>query len=377
MKRTKNNVLRLELIKTIDLSYDLVFDVCSNEIAADMGERMKQGKLPKKTAIITDTNVGPLHAGGLEEALQAEGFQTGVFNFEAGEENKTMDTAKMLSEKMGHAKYGRDCFVIALGGGVVGDTAGFVAGITRRGVSYVQIPTSTLAIADSSIGGKTGVDLETGKNLVGLFKHPSVVYFNFEFLKTLPDNEFREGLAETIKHGMIKSAEFYRYLEVNYSKILEKDPSILRVMTEHNCRIKGGVVEKDPDEDGLRKILNYGHTVGHAVEILSDYQLSHGACVGMGMMVAGKIAIMMDTGFTENELMRQEALLENVGIKTSIPLDLPTAAIVDQTSMDKKVEGGLVNYCLPEGRGIMCEFSGKYSIAVPPEIVTKAIDQSR
>ncbi len=373
MKKTSPGVVRLELVKPVDLSYDLVFNKDFSEIPSDMRKR----GMTNRIAVITDKQVGAIYAGELTSALASEGLDAKVFAFDPGEENKTWDNSGSLLNQMGHAGYGRDTIIIALGGGVVGDTAGFVAAVTRRGVPYIQIPTSTLAMADSAIGGKTGVDLEAGKNLAGAFKHPSIVYFVMRALETLDPRHFRAGFAETIKHGVIRDRELFSYLEKNSHLLLNRDKAALEYITEKNCIIKGTVVELDDEEGGLRKILNFGHTVGHAVEALSDYQLPHGECVSIGAMAAGRIAIAMGTGFTEQDLERMGAVFQVFGQPITIPDYIDTLDILKKTRVDKKAEGGQAKYCLATGIGEMHPFGGKYSVLVDPEIAARAIDDSR
>ncbi len=373
MDKLSNKILRINLVRTIDESYDLVLDTDFPEIAADLKKR----DFTRKFGIVTDTKVGPLYAGELQAALKSEGLEAEVFAFEEGEPNKTWDTTGRILNKMVKAKYGRDSGIIALGGGVVGDVGGFAASVTRRGVPCVQIPTSTTALADSAIGGKTGVDLEEGKNLAGRIVQPVIVYFVFRTLDTLDDRNYRSGLAETVKHGVIQSKELFEYMEKNAHLILGRNRDALTYITEMNCMVKGTVVEIDPDEEGLRRILNYGHTVGHAVETLSSYKLTHGEAVAIGTVPAGRLAIMLGTGFTEDDLERNIALFEKLGFSTKIPGYIPTADIVKKTGMDKKAKDGKARYCMASGPGSMCEFGGAYATHVEPEMAAEAIEMSR
>jgi 3-dehydroquinate synthase len=373
MKKTSPGVVRLGLVKTVDLSYDLVFDKDFSGIPADLRKR----GMTDRIAIITDKQVGGIYAGELSSALASEGLEAMVFPFEPGEEYKTWDTAGMLLNQMGHAGYGRDTIIIVLGGGVVGDTGGFVAAVTRRGVPLIQIPTSTLAMADSAIGGKTAVDLEAGKNLAGAFKHPAIVYFIMRTLDTLSPRHLRAGFSETIKHGVIRDAELFSYMEKNAHLLLDKNRQALEYIAEKNCMIKGTVVELDDEEGGLRKILNFGHTVGHAVEALSGYKLPHGECVAIGSMVAGRIAIAMKTGFTEHDLERMGTVFQAYDQPITVPDYVKTPDILKKTRVDKKAEKGQAKYCLATGIGEMHPFGGSYSVLVDPEVAAKAIDMSR
>lgn len=373
MKQLNDNVMRIVLKREIDESYNLLFDVGFPEIAVDIKKR----GFCKKLAIVTDTNVGSIYAKKLKSILNSKGFDAKVFTFKAGEKNKTWKTGGELLNQMAKAKYGRDSCIISLGGGVVGDVAAFVASVTRRGVPCVQIPTSNLAMVDSSIGGKTGVDLEAGKNLAGTIAQPAVVYFNFKILEGLGKRTYRAGLAEIVKYGVIHDSGLFKYMEKNADLILKRDMKALSHITKKSCWIKGTVVEKDPDEKGLRMILNYGHTVGHAVEKLSNYKLPHGECVSIGMMAAGSVAIALKTGFTKKDLERQGALLEKLGLPVKIPKNISTKKIIEATSIDKKAKEGKVRYCLASGIGKMSRFGGAYVTPVKVSIAAKAINQTR
>jgi len=373
MKKLNKKAVRISLKRQVDESYDLVFDVDFPAIAADI---RKKG-FCRKLAVITDTNVGPIYAGSLKSALKSKGFDAKVFAFSAGEKNKTWETCGMLLNQMAKARYGRDSCVIALGGGVVGDVAAFVASVTRRGTPCIQIPTTNLAMVDSSIGGKTGVDLKAGKNLAGTISQPAAVYFNFNTIEKLGSRAYSSGLAEVVKYGVAFDKKLFNYLEKNAKKIMKRERNALTYTTMQSCWAKGAVVEKDPYEKGLRMILNYGHTVGHALEKLSNYSLTHGEAVSIGMMAAARIAISLKTGFTEKDLKRQEGLLEKLGLPTKIPKNIQTKRIIEATSIDKKAKAGKVRYTLPKAIGKMEEYKGLYATPVKESIVAKSIEQSR
>lgn len=370
----EQDVGRIQLQRQVDDSYDIVvgwrlFD----RIATDLREM----NLGSKYAIITDSNVYRYWAAELDACLSGAGLETKIFQFPAGEQSKTPATCIDIMGEMSKARFGRDSVVLALGGGVVGDMAGFIAAIFKRGVPYVQIPTTLLAQADSSIGGKTAVDTEQGKNLVGAFKQPKVVYIDVHPLSTLPVKELRNGLAETIKHGIIQDEAFFEFIKDSLEGILRRDIEVLKYLAKKNCFIKGTVVEQDPNENGLRRILNYGHTIGHALEKLSDYRLSHGEAVSIGMMVAGRIALALGNDFP---LARQEQLLLRAGLPTKI---LPSIAgfsdedIVRATLTDKKAKDGRARYVLPVAIGRMREFGGEYAIPVKGEVVMQALKETR
>ncbi|MDP3881776.1 MAG: 3-dehydroquinate synthase [Nanoarchaeota archaeon] len=373
MVEIQGNKLRLNLQRQIDESYDLVF---GKNLFPEIAEYLQKRNLAASYAIVTDSNVRNLHASELELCLKELGLQVKIFSFPAGEINKTMDNCLRITGEMSRANYGRDSAILALGGGVVGDMAGFMAAIFNRGIPYIQIPTTVLAQADSAVGGKTGVDTEWGKNLLGSFKQPEIVYVDIATLKTLPDQELRNGLAETIKHAIIRDVNFFDYLERNIGLILNRDTGSTLEIARTNCRIKGEVVEIDPHERGLRKILNYGHTAGHAVEKLSNFSLSHGYCVAIGMMVAGRIARALGH-FSQSDLERQQNLILRAGLPIYIPREIDNEGIINLTARDKKAKNATARYCLPTRIGEMKDFEGDYSTPVEGNIVIHALNETR
>jgi len=373
MKSLSKNILRINLKREVDNSYNLIFNINFKEIAKDL----KKKGFCKKLAIITDTNVGPIYANKLKSALKSQKFNAEVFTFKAGEKNKTWNTCGIILNQMAKRKYGKDSCIIALGGGVVGDVAAFIASVTRRGAPCIQIPTTNLAMVDSSIGGKTGVDLKAGKNLAGTICQPSAVYFNFNTIEKLGNRTYSSGLAEVVKYGIIYDKKLFNYLEKNTKNILKKERKALTKTTIDSCWIKGTVIEKDPYEIGLRMILNYGHTAGHAIEKLSNYSFQHGEAISIGMIVAGRIAISLKTGFTKKDLERQESLLKKLNLPTKVPKKMSTKKIIELTSVDKKAKSGKARYCLPKTIGKMKEYNGLYVTPVKDSIVAKAIEDSR
>lgn len=380
MAQITGNTLTIRLERTVKESYDIKFgEGLFDRIAHDLPDlKDAEGKpLPQRIAIITDSNVLGLYGEALLDKVRHEVQKADIFSFPAGEENKTEQTCIELRRQMSVAGYGRDTTVIALGGGVVGDTAGFVAAVHNRGVPFIQVPTTLLAQADSSVGGKTGVDTLAGKNLAGAFWQPKRVYIDVSTLATLSDLDMQNGLAETIKHGVIYDPDFFEYLDENIEKILAKDMEALLYVAKENCTIKGSVVEIDPNEKGLRRILNYGHTAGHAIEKLSNYQLPHGQAVAIGMMVAGRIAMHFGH-FTADDLTRQETLLKRAGLPTAILAEISDEDIIRVTTLDKKAKDGKARYCLPAGIGEMhCFFSREFVTYVDNAIVQRALEQTR
>ena len=368
-----DNVMRISLRREVDESYSIIF---GNELFPQIAEDLRSEPIGSRYAIVTDSNVRELYAEPLEDTLRDRGLEVQTFSFVAGEKNKTIDSCMKVMGEMSHLKYGRDSAILALGGGVVGDMAGFMAAIFNRGIPYVQIPTTVLAQADSSVGGKTAVDTEYGKNLVGAFKQPERVYVDVATLKTLSERNYRTGLAETIKHGIIQDADFFRYLSKNIPLILERSPESSLYIAKNNCRIKGNVVEADPHEKRLRRILNYGHTAGHAIEKLSDFELTHGEAISIGMMVAGRVSRQLGY-FSSKDLWLQERLLAAVGLPVTIPSVINDEVIIDATSTDKKAKSGQVRYALPVAIGQMHDFNGAYATYVDNNVVLNALQQTR
>lgn len=381
MIENDSDKIEISLKMEIDDSYNLFFGI---DLFKKIAEDLSRYRPEAKYAIITDSNVGPLYADNLAGALKNKGLETNIFSFNAGEKNKNIAVCLEIINKMSQLKYGRDSVVLALGGGVVGDMAGFVASIFNRGVPYIQIPTTVLAQADSSIGGKTAVNTEYGKNLIGIFKQPKAVYIDISTLETLSDRDFRSGLAETVKHGVIGDKNFFEFLQDNAQAIISRNQELSLDIAKNNCRIKGGIVEIDHSENGLRMILNYGHTIGHAIEKLSINQalngnpsyLLHGEAISIGMMVAGRISQLLGY-FNEDDLKAQEQLLISFGLPTIIPAEISDEAIMEITVVDKKSLNSRARYVLPASIGKMCDFNGDYAIYVDDQIVLRALKNTR
>jgi len=256
------------------------------EIPQDLKNNFSFGKL----AIITDSKVRGLYAESLAENLKKFGITAKVFSFPEGEASKRIDTVVELARQMLKERFDRKDMILAVGGGVVGDIAGFLASIYLRGIPYVQIPTTLLSQVDSSVGGKTGVDLPEGKNLLGTFYQPVRVYIDPDVLKTLPEREIKNGLAEVLKYGCILRRKFFYYLIKHTNEIYSLDPECLEYIIYESCKAKAWVVSKDEKESGLRRILNFGHTVGHAIETELDYSVPHGLAVAVGMLAEARLS---------------------------------------------------------------------------------------
>jgi len=372
--------IKINLEREVDDSYRIEFGQnMFPRLASDLKSMFfnkRTGVVDKRFAIITDSEVKKLYAHDLGQALNEQDLWSDVFDFPAGDKHKTIETCMEIMGQMQALNYGRDSVLLALGGGVVTDLGGFTAAIYNRGIPFVPIPTTVLAQADSAVGGKTGVNTEYGKNLVGAFKQPALVCVDVATLESLPIRQHRSGLAETIKHGIIQDSEFFDWLKKNARGGYHKDPDFLMRIAKKNCTIKGNVVEQDTHEKGLRQILNYGHTVGHAIEKLSDYKLAHGEAISIGMMVAGRISMLLGY-FPEAHLLVQEHLLTRVGLPTKIPEGFSFHEIIELTYRDKKAKNGMAHYVLPVRIGEMHPFDGAYARHVENDVVMKALVLTR
>ncbi len=296
-------------------------------------------------AVITDDCVGRLYGKKFLGAFKEVGLNASLIEFPAGEASKNINTALDISEKLMKTGADRETCLIALGGGVVGDLVGFIASIFMRSVPYLQIPTTLVAQVDSSIGGKTGIDLPYGKNLLGTFYQPRAVFASLHFLETLPEKEFNNGLAEIIKYGIIDDEKMFRTLEDNMDAIKSRDPKLMLNLVETCCQIKKSVVEIDEREQGLRRILNFGHTLGHALESISNYSVTHGEGVAMGMIAAARLSEKM--GYLKNkEAERVEALIRQAGLPVKIPKSLDGDKLIARLKMDKKRKGDIIHFVL-------------------------------
>jgi 3-dehydroquinate synthase len=300
-----------------------------------IGLWLKEKGLTGKAVIITDATVKTLYADELIRGLANAGFSVTVLDVPPGEDQKTLTVAGRLYNKLMAAYVERNTPVLALGGGMIGDLAGFVAATYMRGLPLVQVPTTLLAQVDSSIGGKTAVDYGKLKNIVGVFYQPIMVVSDIETLQTLPQAELSNGMAEIIKHAAIRNSHFFQFLETNLRAVKAPDSRTLETIVLENARIKADVVEKDEKETGLRAILNYGHTVGHAIEAVSNFELKHGQAVAIGMMAAAKISSRMGI-LSEHEVFSLEGVLKNAGLPVKMP-DLDKEEVLQVMQHDKKV----------------------------------------
>ena len=333
------------------------------EIAAGkldrLGALMQPLKLGQKVLVVSNPEIFGHYGQRTIAALEAAGYEVAHHLIPAGEPYKTLESIQKIYDTALGFRLERSSTMLALGGGVVGDMTGFAAATWLRGLNFVQVPTSLLAMVDASIGGKTGVNHPQGKNLIGAFYQPRLVLIDPEVLQTLPEREFRAGMAEVIKYGIIWDDRLFEQLEnaPRLDRLEDLDKTLLEEILGRSCQAKADVVSKDEKEAGLRAILNYGHTIGHAVESLTDYTtFVHGEAVAIGMVAASRIAI--ELGLWDRECdRRQLALIEKTQLPTQVPSNLAVDDILTALQSDKKVKGGIVRFVLPTqiGRAIVSD----------------------
>jgi 3-dehydroquinate synthase len=304
----------------------------------------------KSVAVVTNTTVAPLFLEQLARALAREGVEVVRVVVPDGEEHKDWSTLNAVFDALLEKRCGRDTTLIALGGGVIGDLAGFAAATYQRGVQYVQVPTTLLAQVDSSVGGKTAINHPLGKNMIGAFHQPRLVLADMDTLKTLPERELRSGLAEVIKHGLVRDAAFFAWLEANVGRLLARDAGALEHAVMRSVTIKAEIVGQDERESGLRRVLNFGHTFGHAIETGLGYGTwLHGEAVAAGMAMAADLSRQLGY-LSEADTGRIRSLLERAGLPTAAR-GIPPSRMQQLMSLDKKVKEGRINFVLLERLG--------------------------
>jgi 3-dehydroquinate synthase len=317
---------------------------------AVIGDYLSKNAIGRRYAVIADSNVSGLYGHVLLHSLKSAGIEAELLVFPQGEASKNLQTLGDLAGRLARHGFDRHDALIALGGGVTGDLTGFLASTYMRGVPFIGVPTSLLAQVDSSVGGKTGVDIPEGKNLVGTFYQPAAVFIDLSLLTTLPRQEMLGGMAEVVKYGVIRDPEFFSMLRDKRQEILDLDQAILEEVVTTCCRIKAEVVSLDEREGGLRRILNYGHTIGHAVEAASEYATIHGFAVSIGMVAAARVAHlagMLDGG----SVASIRKLLVDYGLPVEIPKHLDCRRMKTYLLADKKTVGGRVHFVLPTAIG--------------------------
>jgi 3-dehydroquinate synthase len=340
-------ILKLHIKAQDASSYDIRI---GNDVLGSLGRDIAGLGLGRRYVAITDTNVSPLYGGMLIAELKKAGIEIDVIAFPAGEASKNINTVLSVVRQLLRLNVDRQSALIALGGGVVGDMVGFIASLYMRSVPYVQIPTTLLAQVDSSIGGKTAIDLEEGKNLLGTFYQPRAVFIDPFFLKTLPGEELGNGLAEIVKYGVIDKSGLFQHLEKEISAIGEGRPDALVKVIEMSCAIKKELVEMDEKDKGPRRFLNFGHTVGHALESASGYGFSHGSGVSVGMIAAARLSEKI-CGLPASQRGQVEKLIGDAGLPTAIPGHLGTDLIMSKLKADKKKSGSAINFVLIKNIG--------------------------
>ncbi len=330
-----------------DDSYDILIGsgIVNAEAGGEVIDVIKQAGLKGRACVITTETVNGLYSRLLKNFLKNAGIEPVVLVLPDGESTKSIKYLSYIYDELIKNRFERGEFIIAFGGGVIGDIAGYAAATYLRGINFIQIPTTLLADVDSSVGGKTGIDHPGGKNLIGAFYQPKCVIIDVNLLDTLPERELKNGFAEVIKYGAVLDGEFFIYLENNYEKILSRDKDGLTRIIRRSCAIKADVVNKDEKEAGLRSVLNFGHSLGHAVETLYNYEtVKHGEAIAIGMIFASMVS--EDLGFCTGEtLNRIKMLIKNSGLPAKIPNFTPVEYI-NAMKLDKKVESRLIKFVL-------------------------------
>ncbi len=336
--------VKLKLRHRRDASYSILI---KKGIAKKIPLFLKEEKIGQKYAIIADDFVAKNFGEALKKRLKSKGIKSEILKFKKGEKSKTLGTIEKLAVEMVEKGFTRKDAIIALGGGVVGDAAGFLAAIYMRGIPYIHIPTTLMAMVDSSIGGKTGVDLSIGKNLIGTVTQPKAVFIDTDYIKNLPEKQIKNGLAEVIKYGIIGDKRLFKFIERNIDKILKKDPETLNYIIIRSAQDKVRIVKKDEEEKtGLRMFLNYGHTYGHALERMSGYKLLHGFAISIGMVIANDIAVKKGI-LKEKVAERIKNLLKSAGL----PVTTMKKPEMKDLIGDKKREDNHINFILAKKIG--------------------------
>jgi 3-dehydroquinate synthase len=369
------------LKKVVDDSYDIEI---GRSLVPSLIQDLKNGIFPKanKLAVITDSNVEAIYIANLMKELKDANFNAYLFSFPAGEASKTRETKISIEDKMLDAGFGRDSAVIAFGGGVVSDLAGFLAGTFGRGIPFINFSTTLLSAADASVGGKTAVDTPHATNLIGLFNQPEKVYIDIATWDTLPPREVRAGLAETIKHACLADSAFFDWLEENITKIASTEDAKLdedacEYIAEANCRIKYDVVSRDEKEANLRQVLNLGHTAGRAMETLFEYKMLHGECVAVGLSIQALLANKLEL-ITNEQHKRIDDLIALCGLPKEVPAEISSKKLVEKMYTDKKVRSGQIRFVLMDGIGAMKTFeNGSYTKALSDDFLISTIEEYR
>ena len=359
----------IRLRRSVDESHEI-------RIGRGLGPRLsvelRRRGLARRYVVVTDSHLAKGPGRRLLGSLRRRGLHADLLVVPAGEAHKSRRVRDGLEDRLVDLGADRDTALVALGGGVVGDLAGFVAATFHRGIPVVQLPTTLIGMVDSAIGGKTAINLPAGKNLIGAYHQPAAIYIDVDHLKTLPERQFRSGLAEVVKCGVVADAALFDTVDRQAERVLRRDPEILSRLIEACCRIKARVVREDPREAGRRVVLNFGHTIGHALETLTRYRLTHGEAVAIGMVAEARIAVRAGLA-PPGIAIRLAALLRRLGLPTRIPARLAPAAILSVARRDKKARQGRIAYALPARLGAMAHEAEEYGIPIADALVLEVI----
>ncbi len=365
--------IRVDFKKEIDFSHDIIIE---SGIIEKISSHLRDNPVADKYVIITDYNVKSLYAEKIFRSLEDEGIEAHIIDFPPGEESKNWKNAGEIIRKIARKRFERrNSAIINIGGGVTLDIGGFVALTYMGGIPYIQVPTTPTAQYDACMGGKTGVDIPEGKNIPRpQISMPKRIYIDPLIIKDVPDKEFRAGLSEAVKHGIVKDEAYFGYIEKNIRVINQKDTSALKKVILGSVKIKSNIVRIDPWEENLRYILNYGHTFGHDLETLTHYsKYNHGEAVSIGMVFEGTLAARKGL-WKEKDLERQNNLLKEIGLPINIPYFNPEK-LIKQMYYDKKVENGKLMFVLPERIGKMKAVNGRYKIPVSKQELKDLINE--
>ncbi len=329
--------------------------------------------MASRLAIVADTNTEAFYGKQLQHFLSGQGLDVDLLSFQSGELYKTRHTKEWLEDQLLAKGFGRDTALIALGGGIVTDVTGFVASTYCRGIPYLMLPTSLLAMVDASIGGKTGVNVPTGKNMIGTIYQPHAIFMDSATLKSLPKDELKNGIVECIKHGVILDAAYFELLENHAQQVLELDLSFLEHVIFHSCRIKKCVVEEDERETGKRRLLNFGHTIGHALETLTHHAIPHGQAVAIGMLAESYLSMLLGH-LSKASFDRIVTILNTYNIHTTLDSPLSPNDFLEAMKLDKKSVKSTPRFVLVKAIGTCLDCDGQYCQSVDVAVLKKTLD---
>ncbi len=333
----------------------------------------KIAKIGSRFAIVADSNVAKLYGHSLKERLAGAGLEVDLFVFQSGEQNKTRATKEEIENQLFEKGFGRDSCIIALGGGVSTDLGGYIAATYCRGIPLVMIPTTLLGMVDASIGGKTGVNVPHGKNMLGCIYQPKMVLIDPDTLRSLPLKELRNGAVEMIKHGVIADDRYFADLNDHVDELLSLHSETLEKAIYESCRIKKEIVEHDEKESGKRHLLNFGHTVGHALEHVTNFSISHGEAVAIGMLVESHLAVQLGK-LKQRDLNAIKAILIKYGLPLKLEKKFSIESIIDAMTLDKKSQKGIPRFVLINAIGVPVSCESQYSLAVEKAVLVKALE---